>query len=271
MLPQHTLRCDGPHFGPSAANAPPAVQPVSSVRAPSKRGNDCGVLLMPVGVQQKERVPLRQRGCRIPECCLTLCMAVLTAVAPSGCASPYHADRGALAGGLGGAGVGALIGNAVGHTGAGAAIGAGVGTLAGAAVGGALDDIEARNRAQIAAHLGRPVPAGVVTFDDVIAMTRAGVDEDLIVNHIRANGAARPPQAADLIMLQQYGVSKRVIAALQEPPAPPAGYGSYGAVPAAGPPVIIEEHHYGPPWAYWHPPPPHIGIGFSYSRHSRCR
>ena len=208
-----------------------------------------------------------------------LCMlALLAAMAAGGCASPYHADRGALAGGLGGAGVGALIGNAVGHTGAGAALGAGVGTVAGAAVGGALDDIEARNRAQIAAQMGRPVPAGMVTFDDVIAMTRAGVDEDLIVNHIHANGVARPPQAADLIMLQQYGVSKRVIAALQAPPAPPAGYGPgpyapvpYGGIPPAGTPVIIEEYHYGPPWAYWRPPPPHIGVGFSFSRHSRCR
>lgn len=201
---------------------------------------------------------------------LVLYMAV-AALVGGGCASPYHADRGALAGGLGGAGVGALIGNAVGHTGAGAAIGAGVGTLAGAAVGGALDDIEARNRAQIAAQMGRPVPAGIVTFDDVIAMTRAGVDEDLIVNHIQANGAARPPQAADLIMLQQHGVSKRVIAALQAPPVPPAGYAPYSAAAPPGTPVIIEEHHYGPPWTYWPPPPPHIGIGFSYSRHSRCR
>lgn len=195
----------------------------------------------------------------------------IAALVGGGCASPYHADRGALAGGLGGAGVGALIGNAVGHTGAGAAIGAGVGTLAGAAVGGALDDIEARNRAQIAAQMGRPVPAGLVTFDDVIAMTRAGVDEDLIVNHIQANGAARPPQASDLIMLQQHGVSKRVIAALQAPPAPPARYDPYIAPAPPGTPVIIEEHHYGPPWPYWPRPRPHIGIGFSYHRHARCR
>lgn len=219
----------------------------------------------------------RSTGLRPTLVAAWLAAASLGAITGGGCASPYHADRGALAGGLGGAGVGALIGNAVGHTGAGAAIGAGVGTLAGAAVGGALDDIEARNRAQIAAQMGRPVPAGLVTFDDVIAMTRAGVDEDLIVNHIRANGAARPPQAADLIMLQQNGVSKRVIAALQTPPVPPPAYNQgpytqapYGAAPP-GTPVIIEEHHYGPPWAYWHPPPPQIGFGFSFSRHSHCR
>ncbi len=221
--------------------------------------------------RRRGNVRVEERTLGVARHAVVLCMA-LGGLVGGGCASPYHADRGALAGGLGGAGVGALIGNAVGHTGAGAAIGAGVGTLAGAAVGGALDDIEARNRAQIAAQMGRPVPAGLVTFDDVIAMTRAGVDEDLIVNHVRANGVARPPQAADLIMLQQYGVSKRVIAALQAPPSPP-GYapGAYGAAAPPGVPVIIEEHHYGPPWPYWYPPPPHIGVGFSYSRHSRCR
>ena len=36
-------------------------------------------------------------------------------------------------------------------------IGAGIGALTGSAIGGALDDIEARNRAEIAAQLGRPV------------------------------------------------------------------------------------------------------------------
>src|SRR5690348_1378189 len=71
-----------------------------------------------------------------------------------GCQSPYHADQGALFGGLTGAGVGAVVGNAVGNPAAGALLGAGVGTVTGAAVGSSLDDIEARNRAQIAAQMG---------------------------------------------------------------------------------------------------------------------
>src|SRR5258708_32003966 len=92
----------------------------------------------------------------------TLAGAALVFLA-TGCNSPYHADRGALFGGLTGAGVGALVGHATGHTGAGAAIGAGVGALTGAAVGSSLDDIEARNRAQIQARLGRPVGPGPAT------------------------------------------------------------------------------------------------------------
>jgi len=51
---------------------------------------------------------------------------------------------------------------------AGAAIGAGVGALSGAAVGSSLDEIEARNRAMIEAHMGRQIAAGAVTNTAII-------------------------------------------------------------------------------------------------------
>ena len=54
--------------------------------------------------------------------------------------------------------------------------------------------------------------------DDVVAMTRAGVDEGVIINHVRMNGPSHPLQTADIIHLQQSGVSPRVIQALQQPP-----------------------------------------------------
>jgi len=187
-----------------------------------------------------------------------------------GCESPYHTDRGALLGGLGGAGIGALVGNAVGNTGAGAAIGAGVGSLTGAAIGAGLDEVEARNRAMIEAQLGRRVAAGAVTINDVIAMTQARVDEELIVNHIRANGMAAPLQTQDIIMLQQQGVSARVIKAMQEPPLPRRETVVVQQPPR---PVIVEEYHYGPYWGPWwphyryhywhHPPRPGVSWGIS--------
>lgn len=193
--------------------------------------------------------------------------AALAALALScGCQSPYHADQGALFGGLVGAGTGAIIGNQLGSPGAGAAIGGAVGTLTGATVGSELDHIEARNAANMAAieqRLGRQVAAGAATVDDVIAMTNAGVDEELIVNHIRLNGATMRLQAADVISLQQQGVSKRVIAALQAPPAPQQQMTSAPMVvqSSAPPPIIVEEYHYGPPWWSPHPyryrPPPY--------------
>jgi outer membrane lipoprotein SlyB len=199
-------------------------------------------------------------------------LAIVALAMSIGCRSPYYADQGALAGGLGGAGVGALIGSASGHTGAGAVIGAAAGALTGGAVGGALDDIEARNRAQIAAQMGRQPGPGAVNINDVVAMSRSGVDEQLIVNHVNNNGVARPLVANDIIYLQQNGVSPRVIAAMQQPRviavAPPPG-----AVLVSGPPpVVVEQRYYGPHWGYWGPgyyrpydPGPHVAWGVSVS------
>jgi len=203
-----------------------------------------------------------------PTIMLHVCRFVLWLVilpsAALGCTSPYYADKGALLGGLAGAGVGTAIGDAVGNEGAGALIGAGVGALSGAVIGNGLDEVEARNRAQIAAQLGRQVPPGTVTLPDVIAMSQAGVNEELIANHVRANGLAHPLQTGDLIALQNAGVSTRVIAALQAPPQVASG-------PAvmAGPPIMMAPApmYYAPPPCYY--PPPYYS--FSYGHGWGCR
>ncbi|HEU5434242.1 MAG TPA: glycine zipper domain-containing protein [Thermomicrobiales bacterium] len=201
-----------------------------------------------------ERSPARRDNVRCTPS--SLAYAALALACFSGCASPYHADRGALFGGAAGAGVGALVGEAVGHPGVGALVGAGVGTVSGAAIGSGLDEIEAKNRAMIAAQMGREVPRGAVTIGDVIDMTRQGLDEDLIVNHIRYNGVAQRPQSRDLIALQQNNVSKRVIEAMQsaQPPQAPA----VAAVPPP-PPVVVPAYYPPPVWGpypYYYPPPP---------------
>jgi len=193
----------------------------------------------------------------------------------TGCASWSHTDRGALAGGLLGAGTGAIIGSATGHAGAGSVIGAGLGTLTGALLGSELDEVEAKNRAMIAQQLGRPVAPGAVSMDDVVAMSRAGVAEELIVNHIRANGVQRPLTANDIILLQQQGVSTRVIAAMQEAAQarPPVQQPAQVVTPPPySGPVIVEEYHYypWPPHWWWHyhhrPPRSRVSWGFSIGR-----
>ncbi len=204
---------------------------------------------------------------------LGLLIATLAIVmSTAGCQSPYHADRGALFGGLLGAGTGAIIGDAMGgKAGPGAAIGAGLGVLTGAAIGSELDQVEARNRAMIEQQLGQRVAAGAVRIDQVVTMTQAGVDDELIVNHIRAHGVARPLQTDDLISLQQQGVSTRVIKAMQQPPRPPA---RPVVVRQAPPPIVVYEHSYGPPlWGpscypqhyHWgHHPRSRVGWGMSF-------
>ncbi len=166
-----------------------------------------------------------------------------------GCRSPYAADRGALFGGGVGAVSGAIIGNQLGSTAGGAIIGAGVGALTGAAVGNAIDEVDARNQAHIQQTLGRPLPPGGVTVDDLIMMTQAGVTEDVIATHIQYHGMARPLATGDLIRLQQSGVSSRVIQVAQQPPAMAATPVAYGPPPPP-PGMIVEEIYYAPP-----PPP----------------
>ena len=158
-----------------------------------------------------------------------------------GCKNPSYADQGAVVGGLGGAGVGALVGSATGHAGAGAAIGAVAGALGGALVGNGLDDVEAKNRAEIAAAMNRPVPAGAVGVVDVVNMTHAGVNEELIANHVRAHGTNVALQSQDLIYLQQQGVSPRVVQAMQDTGIRPVVY-------QAAPQPVVVERVYDPYW-----------------------
>lgn len=172
-----------------------------------------------------------------------------------GCRSPYFADKGAGVGALGGAGVGAIVGNAVGDTAAGALIGAGVGTLGGAAVGTAIDEAQAQNRAEIAAQLGRQVQPGVATIDEIVAMSKSGVDPRLIQNYVRTSGMSRPLSANDVIFLHNNGVSSDVIQTMQTPP-PPQGPPLVAAAPPVQP-VIVEERYYADP--FLGPPPPFYG------------
>jgi hypothetical protein len=151
--------------------------------------------------------------------------------------------------------LGALIGSASGHAGAGAAIGAAAGALGGAAVGGALDDIDAKNRAQIAAQMGRAPAPGAVNVNDVVAMTRAGVNEQLIVNHLNANGLARPLQANDIIYLQQNSISPAVIDAMQRTRVATVQPAGAVVVPGGPPPATVvvagPGYYYGPHWGYY--------------------
>ena len=189
---------------------------------------------------------------------------LLLTVGVQGCASPYHSEQGALFGGLTGAGVGALVGEVVGDPLAGAAVGAGVGSLTGAVVGDRLDQIEARNQAEISARLGRPASARAVSVQDVVAMSRAGIEEEIIVNHIRIKGISGPLQTADLIYLKDSGVVTPVIKALQDAP---IARTTFRHTPA---PVVV-GHYYDDPWCrvprfHYRGHHPQISWGASFSR-----
>lgn len=170
-------------------------------------------------------------------------------------------------GGVGGAALGAAVGEALDNPLAGALVGGAAGTMVGASVGNAIDEAEARNRALIEQQLNRKVRTGAVTVDQVIELSVAGVEDQLIINHIRAHGVATPPQAQDLILLQKNGVSSRVISAMQNPPEPQTQQvvvEKERPVYIREPAPVVVEHRYVVPRRRYCPPRRRAGLHFSF-------
>ena len=190
-------------------------------------------------------------------------LSALAALMLSGCAMDDHASQGALFGTAAGAGAGAIIGHAAGNTGAGAAIGAGVGALSGAAIGSAKDADEARAYAAANQARAQQAMAAAVGVPDVVAMTQAHVEENLIIDRIHTHGIAAPLQTNDVIYLHQQGVSGNVIAAMQSQPVAtqmaPAGQYYY---PPPGAVYVDGAYYYERPHYYYPPPVVGVGIGF---------
>lgn len=162
---------------------------------------------------------------------LLLLISLPMLLAATGCQSPFYADRLAALGGLTGAATGAAIGSKSGNAAEGAVVGAAVGAVTGGAVGDSIDQDIARNQALIEKQLGRRM-AHQVTNADLIAMSQAGLSDQVIITHIQAHGVTKPPTAADLIRLNQQGVSDAVLEAAQNV--------SKNAPVITGP-VIVEE------------------------------
>lgn len=196
-------------------------------------------------------------------------LAALTAICMSGCATKRRTD-GAVLGGAAGAGLGAIIGHQLGNTGGGAVIGGLVGAVTGNAIGGGLDEIEASNRAEIEARLGRPPEPGAVSVYDVVELSKHGVPSDTIIRHIQVRGTTGPMDTDDLLVMNDAGVDDSVQRAMMTPPARPKKYVRREVVTR---PVIVQRHYpvYRDPYYYDH----HhhyrrhhrSGISFSYRNH----
>ena len=185
-----------------------------------------------------------------------------------GCQATSYAERGATLGALTGALGGAAIGQHNGDAASGALLGTAVGALAGAAIGDTIDYEAARSAEIIEQRMGRKI-AGAVAMSDVIAMSQAGLSDDVIATHLRANGVASPPSVNDLITLRNTGVSDVVIQAMQQTPPATTQVSGLPVIGHAGP-VIIEEHHYvAPPFPlhghHLHHPPVRHGVHWGVS------
>lgn len=185
--------------------------------------------------------------------------------------------NGAVLGGVGGAVIGGIIGHQNRETPEGALIGGAVGAVAGGLIGNARDDKLARERYQQQQYQqqqqwnqqrynqtnfntyrstpSRPtVVQSGVTIADVLSMTRSGIGESVIINHVYATGIQRRIDTQEIIMLHQQGVSENVINAMQQAPLRTSNYPSGNlsgpsATTIMAPPggTVIVQEQYGVP------------------------
>lgn len=179
----------------------------------------------------------------------SLCSIVVAAATLlTGCVTPYgEPDRtatGALVGGGSGAALGAILGGR--HSGEGALIGGAIGAITGGLIGHSMDqDAAARLRTQAPVtyqRIDQGQPLGVA---DVKAMAQARISDEVIISQIRNTHTVYRLSAADIIDLNNSGVSQKVIDYMINTPRTNASYEpvqTSAVVAQAPPPRIVETY-----------------------------
>ncbi len=162
--------------------------------------------------------------------------------------------QGAAVGGVAGAVIGGIIGHQNDETPEGALIGGAVGAIAGGVIGNAKDKQISKERyyqhqiyqqqRQLESQqyqMSERVRRGV-TNADVITMTRSGLSDAVIINHIETNGIVRRPEVSDILSLHQQGVSETVITAMQQAPVAGTVYNNYSPRNYAPPRRLLSKN-----------------------------
>ncbi len=152
---------------------------------------------------------------------LIICGFVLFLTA--GCQNTQsRAGEGAILGGILGGAAGGIIGHQSHHGGEGAAIGVAAGAITGAIVGSQVP-----KQQQAAPAIAAPAPVSQATqtmqsanpnqmsIQQIVDLTKQGVNEDVIVDKIRLTDSRFSLAADDIDALTQQGVSQKVIGAMQ--------------------------------------------------------
>jgi outer membrane lipoprotein SlyB len=205
----------------------------------------------------------------------------LTSVISSQAVAQNKTRQGAVVGGLTGAVIGGVIGHQNKETPEGALIGGAVGAIAGGVIGNVKDKQIAKERYyqhelhmqqhQIYAQqqqLNTTQRSGV-TMADVITMSRSGVGDSVIMNHIQTKGVERRLEVSEIIYLHQQGVSEGVISTLQNAPLNSRPQVSTYSYPVRQPTnIIIHENvpTYTPPRGYYNQGHYHSNYYPSYRR-----
>jgi hypothetical protein len=111
--------------------------------------------------------------------------------------------------------MGAITGAAIGgprHGGEGALIGAAAGLIAGGLVGNSMDrEQEARLKAQAPQTYVKVDQGQPLSIEDVKALAKAGISEDVIINQIQNSRTVYHLSVADIIDLRDAGVTDKVV------------------------------------------------------------
>lgn len=115
-------------------------------------------------------------------------------------------------GALGGAAVGALAGGLIGGNIEGAVIGGAIGTVAGGLVGYALDQQQRETLQQNSPGTLNRIDRGeALSVDDVVQMHKNGLQDDVIINQIRATNTHFYLSSNDIVYLKKNDVSEDLI------------------------------------------------------------
>lgn len=137
-----------------------------------------------------------------------LCTMLMFINASCQSTSENKTTEGAIIGGLLGATAGGVIGHQSGHGLEGAGIGAAAGALTGALVGSQM------KKPQDTAS-GQGVNPNQMTMQQVIDLSKQGVNENVIIDKIKLTNSKFSLSADDITYLKGQGVSQSVINAMQ--------------------------------------------------------
>lgn len=160
-----------------------------------------------------------------------------------------YRNQDAAVGGLTGAVIGGIIGHQNDETPEGALIGGAVGAIAGGLLGNAKDQNVSRHRYyQHRAYHQRQQQIGrAATLNDVVSMSRNGLSDAVIVNHIRNNGIIGHVGTHEIISLHNNGVSEYVISAMQQAPQAGSPRETIVVEQPVRPQVIVHKEYVVPP------------------------
>ena len=137
---------------------------------------------------------------------------VMAGLSLSGCYTPSGQPDNTASGALAGGATGAIIGSMAREPGPGALVGAAVGAVAGGAIGHRADHArEARLQAQRAQAQQQMPQAQPIGIQDVKAMAKAGLGDQLIISQIQNSRTLYRLNSAEIIDLKNSGVSEKVI------------------------------------------------------------